>query len=60
MKVTYDKTAKALYIQLLPDGVSKLAPTEEIVQDTVFLDKTNLGQIYGIEILGVENIEVKE
>jgi len=58
MKVEYDKEAKAMYIPLvdIPDG--GVDHTEELVSDFVFIDKNEFGQIIGIEVLGVDAIEV--
>ena len=55
MKVTYDREAKAMYFKLLERGLD--GTTEELVPDEVIIDKTILGQIAGVEILGVEGIE---
>ena len=54
MKVTYDSKAQALYIKLFN---TKHGISEELVGDVVILDKTEFGQIYGIEVLGVEKVE---
>jgi len=54
-RVTYDKQAKALYVQLIEDP--GLLHCVELVDDVLILDKTELQQIAGIEILNVEEIE---
>ena len=56
MIIKYDKEAKALYIYLadIPDG--GVDHTEELILDTVMLDKDAQGVIVGIEVLGVEDI----
>ncbi len=56
MKVKYDKEVKAIYIELMdiPDG--GVAHTEELVADTVFIDRNKAGDICGIEVLGVEEV----
>ncbi|KKK61060.1 hypothetical protein LCGC14_3018130 [marine sediment metagenome] len=60
MKVEYDKGAKAIYVELMgiPDG--GVDRTEELVPDTVMIDRTSSGEVCGIEILGVDSIEVLE
>lgn len=55
MKVTYDRKAKAMYFKFLKKGID--GTTEELIKDEVIIDKTKTGQIAGIEILGVDNIE---
>lgn len=55
MRVTFDPEAEALYIYIIEGDYER--HNKELVQDTVFLDKTKLGQIAGIEILGVNKIE---
>ena len=55
MKVTYDPKAMAMYFKFTERGIG--GTTEELLPDWVFIDKTVLGQISGIEILGVEFIE---
>ncbi len=55
MKVTYDLEAKAMYFKFMERGQD--GKTEELIPDVVILNKTALGQIAGIEILGVESIE---
>lgn len=55
MKVTYDKEAQAMYFKFMDRGVD--GQTEELIRDEVIIDKTSLGQIAGIEILGVDSIE---
>jgi len=54
MKVTYDEEAKAMYIYILEGGYD--LKTEELAPD-VFIDKTPLQQIYGIEVLNVSLIK---
>lgn len=51
MRVTLDEHG-CMYVYLI-EGV-KVATTESLDMDRVFLDKTSAGQIVGIEILGVE------
>ena len=57
MKVTYDKKAGAIYIALtdIPNG--GVAFTEELVADTVMVDRASDGSVCGVEILMVESIE---
>ena len=55
MKVTYDREAKAMYFELMDRGVG--GRTEEFIPNEVILDKNALGQVAGIEILGVDYIE---
>ena len=57
MRVRYDPIAQALYIKILEGNYKRKPGVEELVEDTVFIDKTTLGQIIGIEVLGVESIE---
>ena len=52
MRVTWDRQAKALYVCIIKNP--ELDHTEEWVKDMVYVDKTILGQIAGIEILNVE------
>lgn len=55
MKVEYDEEAKALYIYIID---ATIAHTEELVANEVMIDKTAFQQIVGIEILGVDKIEI--
>jgi len=55
MKVTYDRKAEAMYFKFVERGIN--GSTEELIPDVVIVDKTSLGEIAGIEILGVEFIE---
>ena len=55
MKVTYDKKAKALYITLI-DQASH-SRTEEWIPDVVLVDIDLGGQVSGIEVVGIDNIE---
>ena len=54
MKVTYDREAQAMYFKFMERGLD--GSTEELILDEVVIDKTKLGQISGIEILGVKHI----
>jgi uncharacterized protein YuzE len=57
MKVTYDKSADAMYIYL---KTGKVAKTHE-VNERVLVDLDRTGKVIGIEILGVsEQIPKKE
>lgn len=55
MRVTYDSRAQAMYFKFKERGAN--GRTEELVPDTVIIDKTADGEISGIEILGVEAVE---
>lgn len=57
IEIEYDRGAKAIYIKLrnIPDG--GVDHTEELVPDTVMIDKTKSGEIVGIEVVGIENLE---
>ncbi len=59
MIIEYDKEAKAIYVKLadIPSRFGVVDHTEELVAETVFIDRTKIGEIYGIEILGVDSIE---
>jgi len=52
MKVTYDAEAKALYVYIIDKPWT--IKTEELIPDSVFIHRTELGQIVGIEILDVD------
>lgn len=56
MRVTYDAEAQAIYIKFFDGDHGKC---EELI-DGITLDKTPLGQIYGMEILGIDRIEFIE
>lgn len=60
MEVQYDKEAQALYIRVsdVPSSFGVVDHTEELVADTVMIDYLLSGEVYGIEVLGIE--EVKE
>lgn len=60
MKVEYDKEAKAIYVTLMDIPNGGVAHTEELVPDTVMIDRTPSGDICGIEILGVDSVELLE
>ena len=55
MKVTYDREAHAMYFEFTERGAGGYC--EDLISDEVMLDKTASGQIAGIEILGVDEIE---
>lgn len=57
MKVEYDKEAEAIYVKLMDIPNGGVDHTEELVPDTIMVDRTKLGAICGIEILGVDKIE---
>ncbi|MBH48702.1 MAG: hypothetical protein CME71_11085 [Halobacteriovorax sp.] len=52
MKITYDKNADALYIEL--DDQTPAHETQELRPD-LMIDKSNDGRLLGIEILGVSS-----
>lgn len=65
MKITYDKEAEAVYIQLAdeikPGGVKKTYPCNPIeVKGMVNLDFDEEGRLVGIEVLGANNKLPKE
>jgi len=55
VKVTYDREAQALYIYIA-EGLEH-GTTEELIPDTVMLDRSKLGVITGIEVLCVDKLE---
>lgn len=59
MKVTYDKEAQAIYIKVsdVPSSFGVVDHTVELVADTVMIDYLSSGEVYGIEVLGVKEIE---
>lgn len=61
MKVTYNKEAQAIYIKVsdVPSSFGIIDHTVELVTDTVLVDYLSSGEVYGIDITGVEEIESK-
>lgn len=59
MKVTYDEETQAIYIKVsdVPSSFGVIDHTEELVADTVLVDYLSSGEVYGIEVSGVEEIE---
>ncbi|KKK54986.1 hypothetical protein LCGC14_3079130 [marine sediment metagenome] len=59
MKVTYDKRARAIYIQVsdVPSSFGIIDHTEELVADTVLIDYLLSGEVYGIDVSGIDCIE---
>jgi len=59
MKVTYDKKAGTLYVQVsvVPSSFGIIARTEELVTNQVMVDYLASGEIYGIDVIGVDNVE---
>ena len=59
MKVTYDKGAGAIYIQVsdVPSSFGVIDHTEELVANTVLIDYLSSGEVYGIDISGIDCIE---
>jgi len=57
MKVTYDKEAKAIYIELVVIPAGEVSSTEELVPDEVMIDRFKNGTICGIELLCIESLE---
>ena len=60
MKVEYCKKGGALYIYLLDPNPTSHSHTEEWIKDTVLADMTSDGQVSGIEVIGVTELEVKD
>lgn len=65
MKVTYDEKAHALYVcvndKKYPSKFGVVKLTKELIADTVYLDFDADGDIYGIEVLGIEDgVEIYE
>lgn len=65
MKITYDKSVEAVYIQLAdeiePGGVKKTYPCDPIeVKGMINLDFDEEGRLVGIEVLGAKNKLPKE
>ncbi len=59
MKVTYDKRAGAIYIKVsdVPSSFGVVDHTEELVANTVLIDYLLSGEVYGIDISGIDCIE---
>ncbi len=59
MKVTYDKRARAIYIQVsdVPSSFGIIDHTKELVADTVLVDYLASGEVYGIDVSGIDCIE---
>jgi uncharacterized protein YuzE len=57
MKISYDPTADALYIQFQKGKVGKTKKVEE----GILIDLDNSGKIFGIEIIGLsERMSIKD
>jgi uncharacterized protein YuzE len=56
MKITYDPKAEAIYIYVTE---GKRQPKVEELDDRVWVDRGEKDEVLGIEILYVENLEVK-
>ncbi len=58
MKVEYDKEARAIYIKVsdVPSSFGVVDHTEELT-DTVLVDYLPSGEVYGIDVLGVDEIK---
>ena len=58
MEVKYDKEAQALYIKVsdVPSSLVVVDHSKEL-GDNVLIDYLPSGEVYGIEILGVEGIK---
>ena len=59
MKVTYDKRAGAIYVEVsdVPRTFGVIDHTEELVANTVLIDYLPSGEVYGISISGIDCIE---
>ena len=59
MKVRYDKDARAIYIKIsdVPSSFGVVDHTEELVADTVLVDYLPSGEVYGLDIMGIDCIE---
>lgn len=65
MKITYDKSVEAVYIQLtdkiIPGGVKNTYPCDPLdVKGIINLDFDKEGKLVGIEVLGADNKLPKE
>jgi len=56
MRITYDPEAEAIYIYVKR---GKRVPKTEELEDGIFLDKNEKGEILGIEILWVPDLKVE-
>jgi uncharacterized protein YuzE len=54
MKLTFDKTAKAVYLQFTQNKISKSIP----ISDTVVCDLDDNGVIVGIELIDVDEEKI--
>lgn len=54
----YDKEARALYIKIsdVPSSFGIVDHTSELVPDEVMIDYMKSGEIYGIEILSIDEV----
>lgn len=59
MKVTYNREAQAIYIKVsdVPSSFRVIDHTVELVADTVLVDYLPSGEVYGISVSDVEEIE---
>ena len=54
MDVKFDTEARAMYIKISEGAISK---TEELTPDTIMIDKNSVGQIIGVEIIGIDKFK---
>lgn len=54
MKITYDKEARAMYIQ-----ISNKPITKTIANDTIIIDYGDFSKIIGIEIIGINEPKIE-
>ena len=59
MKVTYDKRVQSIYIKIsdVPSSFGVIDHTKELVANTVLIDYLPSGEVYGIDISGIDCIE---
>ena len=57
MKIRYDPVAHAVYISLvdIPDG--GVAHTEDLVPDVLMVDRTEDGEVCGLEFLDIDSVK---
>lgn len=58
--ITYDAKANAVYIRHITDKRIKMSKRTDEIVDGVLIDFDKDGGVFGIEILDVEDFEVKK
>ena len=57
MIVKYDPTARAISVRLVESNPQNHSHCEELVGDTVIIDRDKDGTITAVEVLGIDGIE---